>query len=449
MIFGNILIDQKIHGQKIHGGSVRINYKSDYSMKKLLTLTALGAVFAAANANAAGFLLREQSVSAMGNAFAGATAGAEDVSYTFYNPAGLSRHKGTHISLSGTAITGYVKGYDGSSSAAPGRYEDRMNHVVNRIILPSGAVSYQINDELTAGVSLSAPFGLVTDYSRGWVGANHGTLSDLKTYNMTPMMSYKANDKLALGAGLQLQYIDAELRNGAGHGNPLLEGMGIKNNAQLEGNSTDIGFVAGGLYQLRDDTRVGLSYRSEVKHKLKGNIDFDRQIPFAGMADQRISARLTTPALLSMGIYHDINDRWAIMAEAQKTYWSSFKDLIIKGNLGMNNVTHEHWKDVWFYSIGTSYKFDDQWKLKLGLAYDQTPVSTAYRTPRIPDSDRIWYSSGLEYKYDEHWTLNAGYTFIHADKSTVSLVDDASRGDLFAKYKGNIHLFGFGFNYNF
>ena len=83
------------------------------------------------------------------------------------------------------------------------------------------------------------------------------------------------------------------------------------------------------------------------------------------------------------------------------------------------------------------------------MAYDQTPVSTTYRTPRIPDSDRIWHSIGAEYKYNENWTFNGGYTWIRAQKSTVSLVNDASRGDLYARYKGNIHLFGFSVNYNF
>ena len=38
-------------------------------MKKIVTLTALGAILAATNANAAGFHLREQSAAALGNAF--------------------------------------------------------------------------------------------------------------------------------------------------------------------------------------------------------------------------------------------------------------------------------------------------------------------------------------------------------------------------------------------
>ena len=76
-------------------------------MKKILTLTALGTILlASAEAEAAGFLLREQSAAAMGNAFAGATAGAEDASYSFYNPAAIIRQPGTSASLNATAIVG-------------------------------------------------------------------------------------------------------------------------------------------------------------------------------------------------------------------------------------------------------------------------------------------------------------------------------------------------------
>ena len=73
-------------------------------MKKLLTLTAVGTVLVCSDALASGFNLKEQSAAAQGNAFAGATAGAEDISYSFFNPAGLTRHKGTKISVGGTWI---------------------------------------------------------------------------------------------------------------------------------------------------------------------------------------------------------------------------------------------------------------------------------------------------------------------------------------------------------
>ena len=73
-------------------------------MKKILTLTALGTILLASNAMAAGFHLREQSAAAQGNAFAGATAGAENNSYAYFNAAGLTRHKGDQFTAGATYI---------------------------------------------------------------------------------------------------------------------------------------------------------------------------------------------------------------------------------------------------------------------------------------------------------------------------------------------------------
>ena len=131
------------------------------------------------------------------------------------------------------------------------------------------------------------------------------------------------------------------------------------------------------------------------------------------------------------------------MAEYSRVFWSKFKNLNIVGENTPNlSFTEENWKDTDFYAVGASYQLDDQWKLRLGLALDKSAVGDEYRTPRIPDADRIWYSAGLEYQYNEKLTFNLGYTYIHADKSKVSLrgdhIGDASRGALNVDYSNRI-----------
>lgn len=429
-------------------------------MKKLLTFTALGAALFVSDANAAGFLLREQSVAGMGNAFAGATAGAADASYSFYNPAAIIRQPGNQVSFNATAIVGDVKGEGavGYSPYQPGHefaYTNKMDHPVNKIILPSVAATKEIDSRNSIGLSLSAPFGLVTDYSSQWAGANHGTLSELSVYNLTAMYAHRATCDLTIGGGVIVQYADATLKNGVMHGAPAPYSA-LNSNSTMHGDATDLGYIIGALYEYTDDTRIGMSYRSKINQKLKGKISFATSSLAAAqrMLNQDISAKLTTPALWTMGVYHDINDKWSVMAEAQKTFWSSFDDLTIKGQYAADplSVTDEDWKNAWFYAIGANYRLNDQWMLRFGLAFDQTPVNNYNRTPRIPDSDRVWYSTGFEYKYNDQLTVNAGYSYIRAEDSRVNLTglgNDLKRGGLFAKYKGNIHLFGLGAVYNF
>ena len=61
------------------------------------------------HAVAGGFLLFEQGVKGLGNAFAGGAAIAEDPSTIFFNPAGLTRLPGSQLALAGHYIAPEAK----------------------------------------------------------------------------------------------------------------------------------------------------------------------------------------------------------------------------------------------------------------------------------------------------------------------------------------------------
>ena len=184
-------------------------------MKKIVTLTALGLILATANANAAGFHLREQSGAGLGNAFAGATAGAEDISYAYFNVAGLTRHKGTQMNLGATYIAPEARArkIDGDNGS-----KENVDNIVHAAVAPNMAFSHQLNDEVTLGLGVNVPFGMVTKYDdRNWAGADHGVTSKVTTVTTTPMVAWKATDKLSIGAGLPIQYFKAKLSQRTTH----------------------------------------------------------------------------------------------------------------------------------------------------------------------------------------------------------------------------------------
>ena len=416
-------------------------------MKKVLTLTALSTLLLSTSAMAAGFHLREQSAAAQGNAYAGATAGAENGSYAYYNVAGITRQKGMQVNLGGTyiaprATAKNVRGQSGERGA-------NVENVVHAAISPNGTVSYQLNDKAFAAIAANSQFGMITKYDPQWVGSDHGITSDLKSGTITPMFAYKATDKLSLGAGVQMQYVWAHLTSS----NTLPTGVKV-GNVTTNGNDFDMGYQLGALYEFTDSTRVGVGYRSEINHKLKGKMksSVSPSSPLFNALNQKISAKLTTPAMLSMGVYHDVNEKWAVMAEYQRVFWSSFQNLTFKSQSGGYTISNvkENWRDTNFYSIGTSYMLDNQWKLRLGLAYDQSAVRYAHRTPRIPDSDRIWYSAGLGYQYNENLSFDMGYTYIQAHKAKMNTAVTKNSGyNVSADYSNSVKVFAFSLNYAF
>ena len=149
------------------------------------------------------------------------------------------------------------------------------------------------------------------------------------------------------------------------------------------------------------------------------------------------------------------------MAEWQRVFWSSFESLDIMGddyhmdmtgNIaggGLISHTPENWRDTDFFALGASYQIDHQWKLRFGVAYDQSAVKKKDRTPRIPDSDRLWYSVGLNYQYNDNLSFDMAYTYIQAKDATVDLANSRTQRGVYAEYNNSVKLWGLSLNYKF
>jgi long-chain fatty acid transport protein len=417
--------------------------------RDLPALAAASVLLAGGPALGAGFALKEQGVSGLGNAYAGAAAVAEDLSTIFFNPAGLSRLRGhqvqggisyiapeAHFTNSGsttpfgTALTGPNGGDAGQDALVPHTY-----------------LMWDLSSDVKLGLGITSPFGLVTGYDDNWVGRYHAITSKLMTVNIQPTVSYRVNERFAVGAGMQIQYIKATLTNALDFGTICLASLpsatcgalglsaqGADGHSRLTGDDWGYGFTLGFLYEPIKSTRIGVGFRSMVKHTLKGDADFT--VPTNATAltstgrfrDTTVSGDVEMPESLSLSIVHDLDARWSLLADVTWTNWSRFKELRFRfGNpLQPESVTPENWKDSYFFSVGATYRHDDKWTFRAGVAYDQTPVPDVDRTARLPDNDRIWIAFGASYAYSPRIKVDVGYTHIFLDESTISNLSPTS-----------------------
>lgn len=427
-------------------------------------LAAAGTGLAAGHAGAAGFALKEQSASALGNAFAGATAKAGDISYMFYNPAGLTRHSGTRATagLSYVAPTSEPERARASTlgGTVPIRGGDGGDDISENAVVPTFYAMHSVTDRLKLGLGVNVPFGLETKYDSGWAGRYHAVKSKLQTININPNVAYEVADGVSLGAGVQVQYIDAELSRAIDFGTigqvagvPGARPTQQDGAVNVTGDDWGVGANLGVLVEPMAGTRLGLAYRSRIAHELRGRADF--QGDSAGVAaalrattgrftDTGGRADLTTPDLITGGFYHEVTDRWAVMGEVQYTLWSTFDELRVRfGNPAQpDSVTREDWEDSWFGALGATFTPRDDLALRAGAAYDETPIPDRRRTPRIPGADRYWLAIGAHYAPYSWLTLDAGYTHIFVDDSTVTLRPGAAdpRGDLALAYDNSIDI---------
>ena len=435
---------------------------------------------AAPAAHAAGFALKEQSATAQGNAFAGATAGADDISYMFFNPAGLTRHGGLQTAASLSLIVPKST-FDPESASTvlgtPISGGDGGGDIGKDGVVAAAYLTWASPHDLHLGLGINVPFGLKTHYEDGWAGRYHALDSRATTVNVNPAAAYEVADGLSVGVGAQVQYIDVKLSNAVDFGTiaalgaasspalaAALTGAGITpspGNTQqdgrvvLRGHDIGFGFNLGLLYEFSEATRFGLAYRSRIEHTLEDDdVDFDLgnvgsvlNAATGQFADGGVKADFEAPESISFGLHHDINAQWSVMAEATWTRWSRFDALIIEFDNPADdpNVTDQSWKDSWFLSLGATYRPTDALTLRGGIAFDEGTVKDAERrTPRIPEADRYWISIGAGYELKDWLSLSAAYTHVFLPEVTTNLQDTApgnlTRGNLSGSYDSNVDI---------
>jgi long-chain fatty acid transport protein len=110
------------------------------------------------------------------------------------------------------------------------------------------------------------------------------------------------------------------------------------------------------------------------------------------------------------------------MADVSHTEWSAFKDIRLDfAPAQPTQIFHFGYRDTTFGAIGTEYTVSDRLTLRGGVTYDQTPVTSAIRDVRVPDTNRRWLSVGATWKASFALEYSAGYTHLFLDSPKVAL----------------------------
>jgi long-chain fatty acid transport protein len=418
----------------------------------------LCALATAGTAYASGFQVRETSGTLQGSSFAGMSTLSTDASTMSYNPGTVGQYKETSYSAGITVIRPVAKAKNVSASGGTlnggQSFSSPSNEdMANDAIVPNAHAVWKLNDQLNLGVSITSPWGLVTDYEGDFAGRFYGTTSSIKTINVKPVLAYRFDNGLSIGAGPQIQYMDAALSKAVDN----LAGAG-EGSSKVSGDALDYGWTAGINWEMTPSTTFGLSYVSEVEHKLKGKIDFDSAAEgfAAPYVDRNATADVATPESITFGIAQKLDDQWTVMADAQWTNWNTIDTLTFNFD-GLTNAAaatsgsssdEYKWGSAWFGSLGARYQHDENWAFTGGIAFDETPIKTQYRNVRLPDSNRYWTSLGASYRVSDWAVVSLGYTHIFADEARVDHTT-STLGTFRADYEAHVDIIALQANFKF
>lgn len=452
--------------------------KLNWRLASMFTVLAVSGV--ADNANAGGFEIKTRSSSLVGQANAGSGVQSGDITTITHNAAILSTvdtgTADTDIAIDGSVIIPSIKFKNANSprTAANALTGGNGKNAGNAVFVPNAFFAYKYTDQVRFGLGVTSPFGLETNYGNTWVGRYHATKSAMKTVNFNPMVSYDCGNNLkigginvgslAVGAGVQVQYMDVELSRAADTG--VINGLsqGQDSIVKLKADSWGLGWNAGLLWKPESKTRIGLAFKSHVAQKLVGNTStrFNSVLTAANIAalqnlngalrNQKAETSLDTPDQLTLSAWHDLTDTWSFGGDVVYTHWSRVKNVSIRfpTSTATTDPLRLGYNNTMFYALGANWKFHPGWMARVGVAYDQGASSVRNRLPAVPDSKRYWTAIGFDYAPMDSLKLSLNYAHEFVPSAKVNLIDTTgNKGNLVGKYDNKVDIIGASVSYKF
>lgn len=445
-----------------------------FTRYSILALGIAGAL-AAGNAHGAAFQLKENSAKGQGRAFAGSASAPDDAAIVANNPAGMRLLDGRQLQfdLSTISFSAKYQGdggrYAGPTGAGMGLPISGGNGGDAGKIAPLPAAYFHLpfgeNDNMHLGASLTVPFGFETKYDRDWVGRYIGTKTKLEAIDAALAFSYDVNPYVSFGASVFAERLNIDLAGAMDLGAALYgkvpgftPGSADAYN-RIKGNNTAVGYTLGGLFSIDENTNIGLTYRSQMNHKIDdGSARFTADttsgqqalavLQSQGFVNSKGKATVKLPASATISFTHRFEGPWSVMADVTRTGWSKFDKVNVNLDSGQVLPLSFGYRDTTFASIGADYRLNDTLTLRGGVAYDQTPTTVEHRDVRVPDNSRKWLSLGLSWKPSERIEYNVGYTHLFASKPEIDALSSYS-STLVGEYKVTGDVLAASINYKF
>jgi long-chain fatty acid transport protein len=420
---------------------------------------------------AGGFATDVPSVAAMGNSFAGQTTGVHNIADMFINPAVLTQFSGNQIDMNSHYLAPEITVRSAATARTHPLLGDRNidqtgnssagQHAEVNAFIPMLYGMLDLRPDLRLGLSMIVPWGLSTSYPSTWLGRYHALDSEIRSLNFSMVLAHQLTHQLSIAAGPQMQYLHANLSSAIDFGSVLLgaPNLALDGKSEVTGDDWGYGYKIGLLYEMNDQIKLGLSYRTKIHHALKGDNDFT--VPAAAsivtstgqFVDTSAQADLTTPETVNLGASYQVAPDLDVSIDAAWTRWRRIENLVVTHDNPQqaSSTTHFFWNNSWYVGLGANYRLNNDWLLRTGVAYEQSSVQEKYLGPRLPLNDK--YSASLGFSCTMTQALTMELSYLHQffkDAHSHLDFDDPNnffRGSLNADYHVALDVLSLSINY--
>ena len=411
-------------------------------------------------AHANGFQVRPGSPDWSANAFAGMAAKGYDASTAWSNPAAMVRLNANEIDLgvnglfptiefSGQNLVG-GKPLSGSSGGDAGR----------AAVVPYMSGVWSFSQDLKFGLSVQTPFGQRTVYPSDWVGRYQSKVSSITDVEVGLAAAYRLTPTLSIGGGPIIDYFAARLTSAINTG-PTAAITGDPS-VDIHGTDWAVGYHLGVFWEPTPTWRFGIDYRSRISRTMNGQQTVGIPSLLAllspstaarlGALNTPVTTKITLPDVLTISAVWQITPAIAGLATLQWTHWSVLQGLTVVGSNGTASTLPLHFSDSWMGSIGVNYRPEAMPKLLLqaGVGLDQSPVSNAWRTSRLPSPAEAIIGLGATYELAPNLNLQAAYLLEFSFGDTqINFSSGPTAGTLAGSYQTRVSVVSLGLAWRF
>jgi long-chain fatty acid transport protein len=328
----------------------------------------------------------------------------DDASAVFYNPANLDDVSARQLQLSG------VVGYSGAEySGALGETETDAPWSV----LPALALAWPLSpQDLSLGLGVQVPYGRQTQWDeQGLFRYSAPVQTEMSVVDITPALSWRALDCLALGAGLDVYYGQLGFRQYLPWPSALGGGEG---EARAEAEGWGLGANLGITWRLTERQRLALTYRTPFDIDFEGDLDVRGASPpllASGLvaAQSDLSTTFAFPTIVALGYGLQVSECLRVEADVEWLEFSRYETMDL--DAGANNTliqgvgmssTPQNWDDTWTAGLSAEWRFAKCWTLRSGYVYLDSPIPDSTFSPAVLDQCQSVVSMGLGFHSGRH-----------------------------------------------
>ncbi|SOC78916.1 long-chain fatty acid transport protein [Salinimicrobium sediminis] len=334
----------------------------------------------------------------------------------FFNPAGL-----VHLENQLTISAGV------SAVFAEVAWQNSDTGDIARTDNPAGTpfyfnASYKLNENLALGLSVYTPYGSTVKWEDDWAGSHLVNNIQLQAIYIQPLVSYKIADFFSIGGGPI--FVTGSVNFNRNLTRTLSDIDGNRSNVTIDASGvTEWGWSVGGLFTFTEDLRLGVNYRSEIiMHAEGGEADFENipNTPLAPFQDTTFDAELPLPAELTVGLSYELNEKWLLAFDYNRTFWGVYESLDIQFANGTTSTNPRAYEDSSTWRFGAQYEATDKLTLRAGYYFDESPVQEGYFAPETPRNDSMGFTAGLSLDVTSRLAIDASFAYIRFDEVDAS-----------------------------